>query len=678
MTESFLRISPERLKKRRAKVFGITFISVVLATIKWLEAIPADVSIFTRYLITILFILTFAWVSLFFWSNVFGFMVLLRKKKIPDISWLKDNVKLSTKTAVLMPVYNESPTDTIANLLAMAKALEEKGQTKAFDIFILSDTTNPKVWVEEERIWKEAKAFVSPDMNLYYRHRPKNIARKSGNIEDFCNRWGKNYDFMIVLDADSLITSETMIKMVQLMEKNHDTGIIQAPPVCINRSTLFARLQQFSSKVYGPVIASGLNYLQGCDSNYWGHNAIIRTKAFIECCGLPVLKGKAPFGGQILSHDFVEAALIRRGGWKAWLIPDLKGSYEESPPTMIDYAGRDRRWCQGEMQHIKLLTAKDFHPISKLHFLVGIMSYLSSPLWLSFLLIGLMIPLSNVLFPPEYFPEIRTLFPNWPVFDKVGTIYLFLTSMAMLLLPKFMGLFIYIKDNKLGIWSATKSTFVEIFINALFAPIMMMFQSKFVMDVFLGRSVGWDTQNRGDLGTSFRAAFKRHKWHMFLGAVTSVIVWTYIPSLFWWMLPITIGLMFSIPISIVSSKASVGLWAKKHGYFIIPEEISEPEILKSAKEFNKKLEKMHSEFSGIEALLKDRLLNNLHIFMLNGNTTMPDFSAEELVNAKVKLDNYILYQIPMDLSSNEEKALLYNPKVLRDATIAIEMNKKAG
>lgn len=176
-------------------------------------------------------------------------------------------------------------------------------------------------------------------------------------------------------------------------------------------------MQQFAGKVYGPIVAAGLAYWQVGDSNYWGHNAIIRVKAFMQCCGLPVLKGRAPFGGHILSHDFVEAALIRRGGWAAWLLPELKGSYEECPPTMIDFAIRDRRWCQGNMQHMKILVSKGLHPVSRVHFTIGIMSYLSSPIWLTFLLVGLMIALGREFFPPVYFPEVRTLFPTWPIFE---------------------------------------------------------------------------------------------------------------------------------------------------------------------------------------------------------------------------------------------------------------------
>ncbi|MFV0627428.1 MAG: glucans biosynthesis glucosyltransferase MdoH [Alphaproteobacteria bacterium] len=673
MNQQKLQICPRKITFRRIKVFGLTILSTLIAAIKWSYVIPTDITPLTEFFMIFLFILTFGWISLFFWSSLFGFFELLRKDKQPDISWTSAKGELHTKTALLMPVYNESPQGVFANLLAMAEDLNKNGKTKFYDIFVLSDTTDPKVWVEEEKTWLDAKKLMPEQMNIYYRRRPLNTARKAGNIEDFCNKWGADYDFMIVLDADSLLTAETMIRMTQLMEANDDAGIIQAPPMTVNRNTLFARLQQFAGKIYGPIVSAGLSYWQGGDSNYWGHNAIIRVKAFIECCGLPILEGRKPFGGHILSHDFVEAALIRRGGWRAWLIEELKGSYEESPPTIIDFADRDRRWCQGNMQHIKVLVSKSLHPISRIHFTIGIMSYLSSPIWLSFLLIGLFIALGKEIFPPVYFSEAKSLFPAWPIFDQFGTVTLFVISMGMLILPKFLGLIVYIIKNKFKAWSAIKSVFWEIIISCLIAPIMMMFQSKFVLDIFMGKSVGWNTQNRGDLGTSFKDAFNRHIWHTLLGIATIIIVWFYANQLFWWMVPITLGLILSIPISIITSKASVGIWAKKHGYFLIPEEVEVPQILKRANFYVSKLEKSKSDVLGIEFVIKDNLMNNFHILALPINGPAPDFSHTLLKNAEAKLENYINLDIPLNLSKDEEIALLYSPEILQKANIYLKM-----
>ncbi len=673
MSEKIIPISPRQIRNRRIKVFGLTGLSTLLATLKWMTVIPSDASLLTAFLMIVLFMLTFGWIALFFWSSIFGFTELLRGRKIPGIIWPDPNRQPEARTAILMPVYNESPQSVFANLLAMAKSLEKTGQQRFYDIFVLSDTTNPKVWIEEEETWMKMRQMMPADMNMYYRRRPINVARKSGNIEDFCQKWGAFYDFMIVLDADSLLTGQTMLTMTLLMETNKQTGIIQAPPMCINRNSLFARIQQFAGKVYGPIVSAGLAYWQVGDSNYWGHNAIIRVKAFMDCCKLPVLSGRAPFGGHILSHDFVEAALIRRGGWQAWLLPELKGSYEECPPSMIDFAIRDRRWCQGNMQHIKILFSKGLHPVSRIHFIIGIMSYLSSPLWLGFLLVGLSAALGRNIFPPEYFPTTYTLFPTWPIFDQIGVISLFVFSIFMLIFPKFLGLIIYLRQNKAseigGVFGAIKSVLSEIIFSALSAPIMMMFQSKFVFDIFAGNDAGWKTQNRDETGTSLAEAWQRHRWHMILGIVTSLIVWKYAHGLFWWMLPITIGLILALPISMFSSREEYGIAARKHHYFIIPEEIKIPEILQEALKFRKMFAAEERQDSGIERVVKNSFLNALHILMLPVNGPAPDFGAKVFETAQIKLENYLQHNIKMELSREEEISLLYHPDVLKKANL---------
>lgn len=671
---NLIHLNPERVERRRFKVFGLMIVSTIIATLKWISSIPTDSAWGTKFLMIVLFVLTFAWIALFFWSSLFGFFELWNKRKVPGIIWPDKEFDLTSKIAILMPVYNESSVKVYANLLAMAESLHKTGQACNFDIFVLSDTTDPKIWIEEEKMWLEAKQKMPQEIDLFYRRRAKNVARKSGNIEDFCNKWGRAYDYMIVLDADSLLEGKTMVTMARLMEKNPQTGIIQAPPMCLNAHSLFARIQQFAGKVYGPIVSAGLAYWQVGDSNYWGHNAIIRVKAFIDCCGLPILKGKAPFGGHILSHDFVEAALIRRGGWAAWLLPELQGSYEECPPTMIDFAMRDRRWCQGNLQHIKILISRGLHPISRIHFTIGIMSYLSSPIWLSFLLVGMAIALGRNFFPPVYFQEVRTLFPVWPIFDKIGTISLFVISMFMLIFPKFLGWIIFLKNNSFehigGGISSLKSVLSEIVISVLTAPIMMMFQSKFVFDILTGNDAGWSAQNRGDKGTSLAEAWARHKWHMGLGIAATIVIWLYAHSLFWWMLPITTGLMFSIPISMFLSRVSVGQFFKRHKYFIIPEETNSPLILQRAQFFEKELEVLLPIFRGVELIVKDSVMNALHLMMLNVNGPAPEFSEEVSNNAQIKLENYLTFGKVMELSKEEELMLLYDPEILKTAHIS--------
>lgn len=739
--------------RRRRLLSTLVIVTVALGLLKWTAAMPSDITVWTRAAVIVLFVLTFGWIALYFWSSIMGFAQLRKRARMPGIAYpddvdaaLKagDHVaaddlrarqnpaapevramasRIRAKTAVLMPIYNEEPAQVMARLLAIGEDLKQAGAGGKFDIFVLSDTTNPKIWVKEEKIWLEAKRILErpgfgtenegagesgerdgmaggAGLHIYYRRRAQNTARKSGNIEDFCNRWGAEYDFMLVLDADSLMTAETIVKMVRLMEANPHAGIIQASPQMVNSTSMFARMQQFAGKVAGPVVGAGLAYWQAGNSNYWGHNAIIRTRAFIDCCGLPKLKGKGPFGGFILSHDFVEAALIARGGWSAWLLPELKGSYEECPPSMIDFAARDRRWCQGNLQHIKVLVSRGLHPVSRVHFLTGIMSYLSSPLWLLFLLAGLSMVLFREFIPPQYFGQTYSLFPNWPVFDKYGTIGLFVLSMAMLLVPKFLGLAVYLRDNggradggdererrcmagveevrreagsagerctsecacgggvcgrRRTAWNAGKSLGLEIVVSTLMAPVMMLFQSKFVFDILRGKSVGWNAQNRGDEGTSWRTAWQIHKWHTALGAITALAVWKYAHVLFWWLSPITLGLVLSVPLSVISSRVSAGRRLKERGWFVIPEETCEPKVLARAKYWAGVLAPFEAGAGGLAMLQNDRTLRLLHCRMLPVNGPAPEFAPEVAETADAKLADGRLDELTKD----EEMWALY-------------------
>ena len=320
------------------------------------------------------------------------------------------------------------------------------GAAGQFDIFILSDTTDPDIFIAEEAAFLALRQRL-PDARVYYRHRPKNDAKKAGNIAEWLQRFGGHYEQLIVLDADSLMTGDTLVRLVAAMERNPGVGLIQTFPVMVNATTPFARVQQFAGRLYGPLIAYGLAWWHGADSNYWGHNAVLRTRAFAESAGLPVLSGPRPIGGHILSHDFVEAALMRRAGWAVVMAPALPGSYEECPPSLTEYAARDRRWCQGNLQHAGVLSARGLHWVTRLHLATGIGSYVAAPLWLLFLFIGILISLQAQFIRPEYFPKTFTLYPQWPAQDPVRAAYVFAGTMALLLLPKLLGYLAMLPDR---------------------------------------------------------------------------------------------------------------------------------------------------------------------------------------------------------------------------------------
>ncbi len=290
-----------------------------------------------------LFLILLAWVAFSFSSAVAGFFVLLAYRPDEDaLASATEPPAIASRTAMLLPTYNEDAHRLTARLRAIIESLNATSHGKLFDWFVLSDSTDPDIWVAEEKALLALREAVGGP-RLYYRHRADNTARKAGNISEWITRFGASYDFMIVLDADSLMTGQTIVRLVHAIEANPTAGLVQTLPMIVNARSLFSRVQQFAGRLYGPIIAAGVAWWHGSESNYWGHNAIIRVRAFAEAASLPQLRGRRPFGGHILSHDFVEAALMRRAGWGIYMLPTLGGSYEEVPPSLLDFAARDRR-----------------------------------------------------------------------------------------------------------------------------------------------------------------------------------------------------------------------------------------------------------------------------------------------------------------------------------------------
>jgi membrane glycosyltransferase len=440
----------------------------------------------------VIFTITFVWIAFPCVCGLAGLMALWRGRSVSGLPLppRHPTPTLTTRTALVMPIYNEDPPRIFAGLQAIYESLETLGALASFDFFLLSDTTDPDVWLEEEREFCALRHRTASATRLFYRHRRRNTRRKAGNIADFCQRWGSQYEHMVILDADSLMTGEALVQLVAAMEAHPQVGLIQTLPLVVNRHTLFARAQQFAARVYGPVIAAGVAYWHRGDSSYWGHNAIIRTRAFLAHAGLPDLPGQPPLGGQILSHDFVEAALLRRAGWQVYLVPEITGSYEESPPSLLDFADRDRRWCQGNLQHSRLLTAKGLYWLSRCHLLLGIMAYLASPIWLGFISLGLLLALQAHFLRPEYFPQAFALFPTWPVFDPQRALRLCVGTLGVLVAPKLCGYVWFCTQGPLvrcsgGRLCAGVSVLGETLLSALIAPVMMVMQTAVVLGILI-------------------------------------------------------------------------------------------------------------------------------------------------------------------------------------------------
>ncbi|EIX9766364.1 glucans biosynthesis glucosyltransferase MdoH [Klebsiella pneumoniae] len=536
--------------------------------------------------ILILFAVLFCWVSAGFWTALMGFLQLLigRDKYSISASTVGDEpLNPAHRTALIMPICNEDVDRVFAGLRATWESVKATGNAAHFDVYILSDSYNPDICVAEQKAWMELIAEVQGEGQIFYRRRRRRVKRKSGNIDDFCRRWGSQYSYMVVLDADSVMTGECLSSLVRLMEANPNAGIIQSSPRASGMDTLYARCQQFATRVYGPLFTAGLHFWQLGESHYWGHNAIIRVKPFIDHCALAPLPGEGNFAGSILSHDFVEAALMRRAGWGVWIAYDLPGSYEELPPNLLDELKRDRRWCQGNLMNFRLFLVRGMHPVHRAVFLTGVMSYLSAPLWFMFLALSTALQVVHALTEPQYFLQPRQLFPVWPQWRPELAIALFASTMVLLFLPKLLSIIlVWCKGPKEygGFIRVTLSLLLEVLFSVLLAPVRMLFHTVFVVSAFLGWEVVWNSPQRDDDSTPWGEAFMRHGSQLLLGLVWAVgMAWLDLRFLFW-LAPIVVSLILSPFVSAISSRATVGLRTKRWKLFLIPEEYSPPQVLK--------------------------------------------------------------------------------------------------
>ncbi|MFY9736755.1 MAG: glucans biosynthesis glucosyltransferase MdoH, partial [Rhodoplanes sp.] len=549
---------------------------------------------------------------------------------------------VSSRTALLLPTYNEDARRLMSRLQAIYESVEATGQGDAFDFFVLSDTTDPDIWIAEEIEFFALRTRVG-EAQLFYRRRAENTERKAGNIGDWVTRFGGCYAQMIVLDADSLMTGDTVVRLAAAMEAHPHVGLIQTFPVIVNGTTLFQHLQQFAGRVYGPLIAHGIAWWHGGDSNYWGHNAVIRTEAFAACAGLPQLSGRKPIGGHILSHDFVEAALMRRGGYAVHLAPMLSGSYEETPPSLTDHAARDRRWCQGNLQHLGVLPARGLHWMSRLHLLTGIGAYITAPLWLVFLIVGILISLQAQFIRPEYFPRGFSLFPQWPAQDPVRAAWVFAGTMGLLVVPKLLGYLALLlrPDERRGCGGALRafaSLLIETLVSGLIAPVMMAMQSVAVAEILVGKDSGWQVQRRDDGTLPFRALARRYLGHTIVGVLLAAAAFSVSWPLFLWMTPVIVGLVLAIPLAAVTADAGFGRRLQRLGLLTTPEERNPPEVLRRANALARAAES-DDITAPISRLVRDQELLAAHRAMLRSRARRRGEVDVALVVGLAKLDD---------------------------------------
>ncbi|MEE9314167.1 MAG: glucans biosynthesis glucosyltransferase MdoH [Rhizobiaceae bacterium] len=466
--------------------------------------------------------------------------------------------KNSLSVALLVPIYNEDPRAVFKRLKAIRDDIASTSSNHRTCIFILSDTRDERIALEEHRAFELLRRTHMGHPPVYYRRRAKNTERKTGNIRDWVENWGGDWDAYITLDADSLMSAKTIDRLCDEMAAADHVALVQTVPHLMGANTFFSRVQQFANNIYGGVLANGLERWAGNEGNYWGHNAIVRTKAFAACAGLPTLSGKGALGGTIKSHDFVEAALLRRAGWSVKLLPNLRESYEETPQNIVDYVLRDRRWCQGNLQHLRLITSKGFEPASSFHMLQGATAYISSLVWFLLLIVWALMGRNEEQNIFRYFTDTNPLFPQWPQMDAVSRIVILGFIIGLLLIPKLFAIGATVwadpRCTRLGgRFHFIFSSIGEILLSFLLAPILMVQHVTAVARTVIGLDAGWAPQNRSGKTYSLLTLVRFHWLETLAGMLLVLGIVAEIISL--WLAPIAASLIFAVPISFIFAMA---------------------------------------------------------------------------------------------------------------------------
>ena len=512
------------------------------------------------------------WTVLGFWNSVIGLWLLhWHKNPLAEVAPFAAAgdapTPITTRTAIFMTVRNEDPARAILRLQTVKASVDATGEGAAFSYFILSDTNDADVAAREEKAVADWKASAGPDGDrITYRRRTDNKGYKAGNVRDFCERWGHEYELMLPLDADSLMSGATIVRLVRMMQAHPKIGILQSLVVGMPSTSAFARIFQFGMRHGMRSYTMGQAWWVGDCGPFWGHNAVVRIKPFVEDCELPVLPGTPPLGGHVLSHDQVEATFMRRAGYEVRVLPVEEGSWEENPPTMLDFAKRDVRWCQGNMQYIKLLDTPGLLPMSRFQLVWAILMFVGIPAW-TLMIAALPIVAWQAKGVADY-----------PTGLAIG---LYIAFFAMYLSPKIAGLVdaVLTKGGVARYGGPVRfaiSAALELVFSFLQGAVSTIRTTIFMIGLAFGKSVVWGGQSRDAYGISWRTAVENLWPQMLFGFVVCGLLLLIEPAVFWWSLPLTAGYLVAVPFAVVTASPALGRWFQRMGLAGIPEDFAPP------------------------------------------------------------------------------------------------------
>jgi len=563
---------------RRRALYAL-LVGATMAGLVWLAAMAVPPRSAGAILFLVLFTVTLPWSAVGFWNATIGFLIMSGARDPvaavnPMAANIRGDERIAASTAILMCIRNEAPNRVTRNLRPLLDGLAAAGVADRFHVYVLSDSSDPEIVAAEDASLPAFAAKWRGALEIAYRRRAANIGFKAGNIRDFCDRWGGDHDFAVTLDADSFVPAETVLRLVRIMQANPTLGILQTLVVGLPSSSAFARLFQFGMRLGMRSYTLGAAWWQGDCGPYWGHNAILRLAPFVAHCRMPALPQRGPLGGHILSHDQVEAAMMRRAGYEVRVLPAEGISWEENPPTLMEYIRRDLRWCQGNMQYWRLLGLPGLKPVSRCQLAFAILMYLGSPAWMAMVAVG---ALSVALADPAAVPA---------AYGTPGAgAALFTIILAMIFAPKAAsGLDVLLRRSARRSYGGA-APFVlnvagEILFSFLLSPVMALTHTVFLFRLFaLRRGGAWNSQMRESHAVPWRLAWTRLWLHTLAGLAVIGVVAATRPGDVGYALMAAAGLALSAPFAVATAAPRVGTLLARLGVGRIPEEIEPPTVL---------------------------------------------------------------------------------------------------
>jgi membrane glycosyltransferase len=574
-TQELTETAVENLTGRRW-LFSIV-VGITMAAMIWLMAVtlsPGGFSLADLVLV-VLFAITLPWTVIGFWNAVIGLAIMRfaadpAASVTPIAGRVRGNEPITASTAILLCIRNEAPERMLRNLRPMLEGLAASGFGRRFHLYILSDTNDPAAIAAEERAFGALRSQWQGRIDVTYRRRTDNVGFKAGNVRDFCERWGADHELAVTLDADSFMPAEAVLRLVRIMQAEPRLGILQGLVVGLPSTSAFARLFQFGMRLSMRSYTLGSAWWQGDCGPYWGHNAALRVQPFTAHCHIAELPETKLLGGHVLSHDQIEAVLMRRAGYEVRVLAEDELGWEENPPTLVEFIRRDLRWCQGNMQYWPFLKMPGLRPVSRYQLALAILMFLGSPAWIGLLVAGAL----TVAFAAS---------PTDVVRPDAGLAVFVLTAVMWFApqLATFADILMSAKARELygGTLRFLSSMAIEIVFTILLCPIMWFGHTMFLVRLALGAGIGWSGQTRDDHVVPIALAARSFWPHTLFGLASVAVLAATHPIAIPFALYIAGGLLLAIPLAVLTSLPSVGFAFVRAGIGRLPEETMPPPAL---------------------------------------------------------------------------------------------------